>query len=44
VIAAATFLPKESMFECGGVRIGAGTGNMGSASWGGGNGEGGARR
>jgi lactate dehydrogenase-like 2-hydroxyacid dehydrogenase/phosphoserine aminotransferase len=41
VIAAATFLPKESVFECGGVRIGAGTGNMGSASWGGGNGEGG---
>jgi lactate dehydrogenase-like 2-hydroxyacid dehydrogenase len=28
------------VFE-GGVRIGAGTGNMGSASWGGGNGEGG---
>jgi lactate dehydrogenase-like 2-hydroxyacid dehydrogenase len=42
VIAAATFLPKEAVFpECGGVRIGAGTGNMGSASWGGGNGEGG---
>ena len=41
VIAAATFLPKESVFPCGGVRIGAGTGNMGSASWGGGNGEGG---
>ncbi len=41
VIAAATFLPKESVFEYGGVRIGAGTGNMGSASWGGGNGEGG---
>ena len=42
VIAAATFLPKESVFREGGVRIGAGTGNMGSASWGGGNGEGGA--
>ena len=41
VIAAATFLPKDSVFACGGVRIGAGTGNMGSASWGGGNGEGG---
>ncbi|MFO1122502.1 MAG: phosphoglycerate dehydrogenase, partial [Hyphomicrobiales bacterium] len=41
VIAAATFLPKESKFPLGGVRIGAGTGNMGSASWGGGNGEGG---
>jgi lactate dehydrogenase-like 2-hydroxyacid dehydrogenase/phosphoserine aminotransferase len=41
VIAAATFLPKASVFKHGGVRIGAGTGNMGSASWGGGNGEGG---
>ena len=41
VIAAATFLPKASVFRLGGVRIGAGTGNMGSASWGGGNGEGG---
>jgi len=41
VIAAATFLPKEAIFNEGGVRIGAGTGNMGSASWGGGNGEGG---
>lgn len=41
VIAAATFLPKEARFEEGGVRIGAGTGNMGSLSWGGGNGEGG---
>jgi lactate dehydrogenase-like 2-hydroxyacid dehydrogenase/phosphoserine aminotransferase len=41
VIAAATFLPRESRFAEGGVRIGAGTGNMGSASWGGGNGEGG---
>lgn len=41
VIAAATFLPKESSFSEGGVRIGAGTGNMGSSSWGGGNGEGG---
>ncbi|MCA3555513.1 NAD(P)-dependent oxidoreductase [Aestuariivirga sp.] len=42
VIAAATFLPKEARFDEGGVRIGAGTGNMGSASWGGGNGEGGS--
>ena len=42
VIAAATFLPKEAQFAEGGVRIGAGTGNMGSASWGGGNGEGGS--
>lgn len=41
VIAAATYLPKSSVFRLGGVRIGAGTGNMGSASWGGGNGQGG---
>jgi lactate dehydrogenase-like 2-hydroxyacid dehydrogenase len=41
VIAAATFIPKGSVFNSGGVRIGAGTGNMGSASWGGGNGVGG---
>jgi len=41
VIAAATFFPAASKFELGGVRIGAGTGNMGSASWGGGNGDGG---
>ena len=41
VIAAATFLPATSKFEFGGVRIGAGTGNMGSNSWGGGNGNGG---
>ncbi|MBX4932170.1 NAD(P)-dependent oxidoreductase [Rhizobium bangladeshense] len=41
LIAAATFIPKASIFPLGGVRIGAGTGNMGSASWGGGNGEGG---
>ncbi len=41
VIAAATFIPKESVFNSGGVRIGAGTGNMGSASWGGGSGVGG---
>ncbi len=41
VIAAATFLPKNSKFALGGVRIGAGTGNMGSDSWGGGNGVGG---
>ncbi len=42
VIAAATFIPKEAVFSEGGVRIGTGTGNMGSLSWGGGNGEGGA--
>lgn len=41
VIAAATFIPKEAKFRLGGVRIGTGTGNMGSASWGGPNGEGG---
>ena len=41
VIAAATFLPAETDFPLGGVRIGTGTGNMGSASWGGGSGEGG---
>ena len=41
VIAAATFIPKRSEFKLGGVRMGAGTGNMASASWGGGNGEGG---
>lgn len=41
VIAAATFLPEGSVFNEGGVRIGAGTGNMGSSSWGGGNGTGG---
>ena len=40
-IVAATFLPEASVFNEGGVRIGAGTGNMGSASWGGGNGDGG---
>ena len=41
VIVAATFLPETAVFELGGVRIGAGTGNMGSQSWGGGNGTGG---
>ncbi|MDX3925754.1 MAG: NAD(P)-dependent oxidoreductase [Shinella sp.] len=41
VIAAATFIPAEAKFRWGGVRIGAGTGNMGSASWGGGSGNGG---
>ena len=41
VIAAATFLPKGTRFDLGGVRIGTGTGNMGSASWGGGDGRGG---
>jgi len=41
VIAAATFIPRDAAFPHGGVRIGAGTGNMGSASWGGGDGAGG---
>lgn len=41
LIAAATFIPAEARFALGGVRIGAGTGNMGSASWGGGGGMGG---
>ena len=40
VIAAATFIPAGAVFKSGGVRIGAGTGNMGSASWGGGSGVG----
>ena len=42
VIAAATYVPRQAKFALGGVRIGAGTGNMGSNSWGGGNGIGGA--
>ncbi len=42
VIAAATIIPSEAKFRSGGVRIGAGTGNMGSTSWGGPNGIGGA--
>ena len=42
VIAAATFIPSECVFVQGGVRIGSGTGNMGSDSWGGPNGLGGA--
>ena len=42
LIAAATFIPKKAVFAQGGVRIGAGTGNMGSDSWGGGDGDGGA--
>jgi len=41
VIAAATFIPPAAVFKEGGVRIGAGTGNMGSRSWGGGGGQGG---
>jgi len=41
VIVAATFVPEASRFDEGGVRIGAGTGNMGSVSWGGGEGKGG---
>jgi lactate dehydrogenase-like 2-hydroxyacid dehydrogenase len=42
VIAAATFIPKNSIFNSGGVRIGAGTGNMQSDSWGGSSGQGAA--
>lgn len=42
LIAAATFIPAECRFDLGGVRIGAGTGNMGAASWGGGSGQGGS--
>ena len=41
MIAAATVIPVEAKFRFGGVRIGSGTGNMGSASWGGPNGVGG---
>ena len=41
LIAAATFIPADAKFEFGGVRIGAGTANMGSDSWGGGDGLGG---
>jgi lactate dehydrogenase-like 2-hydroxyacid dehydrogenase len=41
VIAAATIIPEGARFDRGGVRIGAGTGNMRSASWGGGSGAGG---
>lgn len=41
VIAAAANLPEASVFKEGGVRIGAGTGNMKSSSWGGGDGKGG---
>lgn len=42
VIAAATFLPENAAFPEGGVRIGAGTGNMACACWGGADGAGGA--
>lgn len=42
VIAAATAIPAEAVFPQGGVRIGAGTGNMLSLSWGGPNGGGSA--
>jgi lactate dehydrogenase-like 2-hydroxyacid dehydrogenase/phosphoserine aminotransferase len=41
LIVAATYIPKQSVFALGGVRIGAGTGNMGSNSWGGPDGDGG---
>ncbi|TIT71848.1 MAG: phosphoglycerate dehydrogenase, partial [Mesorhizobium sp.] len=40
VIAAATAIPEGAVFSEGGVRIGAGTGNMQSRSWGGPNGGG----
>ncbi len=40
-IAAATNIPPQAQFAHGGVRIGAGTGNMKSTSWGGPNGAGG---
>ncbi len=42
VIAAATFFPDGATFPEGGVRIGAGTGNMACACWGGGDGAGGS--
>lgn len=42
VIAAATIIPAGTSFTMGGVRIGAGTGNMRSLSWGGGSGRAGA--
>jgi len=41
LIAAATNIPAQALFSEGAVRIGAGTGNMGSVSWGGGDGLGG---
>ena len=41
VIAAATPIPANATFDLGGVRIGAGTGNMASNSWGGSTGRGG---
>ncbi|MBN9548935.1 MAG: phosphoglycerate dehydrogenase, partial [Alphaproteobacteria bacterium] len=41
VIAAATLIPAGARFGYGGVRIGAGTGNMQSESWGGRDGRGG---
>lgn len=41
LIVAATFIPAMSRFDFGAVRIGAGTGNMASISWGGSNGQGG---
>ncbi|MEL7389605.1 MAG: NAD(P)-dependent oxidoreductase, partial [Pseudomonadota bacterium] len=42
VIAAATFFPEDATFPEGGVRIGAGTGNMACKCWGGGDGAGGS--
>jgi lactate dehydrogenase-like 2-hydroxyacid dehydrogenase len=42
VIAAATHLPNNALFPLGGVRIGAGTGNMKCVCWGGGDGQGGS--
>ena len=40
LIAAATVIPAPARFSEGAVRIGAGTGNMGSLSWGGADGSG----
>lgn len=42
VIVAATVVPAGAVFKEGAVRMGAGTGNMGSRSWGGGSGRGGS--
>jgi lactate dehydrogenase-like 2-hydroxyacid dehydrogenase len=42
VIVAATVVPERTVFRLGGVRIGAGTGNMRSRSWGGADGKGGS--
>lgn len=41
IIAAASYIPEGAKLRLGGVRIGAGTGNMASSSWGGSSGNGG---